>query len=264
MSSIAILGSGVMGSALAVPLSDNGHDVRLVGTHLDPDIIDSVAASGEHRGLGLRLPESVRAYQLDDAEEAFDGVEIVLSGVNSFGVRWAGDQLARLLRPDMLVIAIAKGLDANAEGDLRILPEVLAELVPADVHSHTGWAAITGPSIAGEVASRRDTCVVFAGEDQRVTTAWLMPSGRTPTTYGRRPISSGPRCARRRRTATRSRPDSPRASWRDSVNRIPSTAYTTTRPPSSLRATSRCAGWSTYWADEPKPPTGSQGLGIAM
>ena len=168
MSSIAILGSGIMGSALAVPLSDNGHDVRLVGTYLDRDIIDSVAAGGEHPGLKLRLPESVRAYQVEDAQEAFDGVEIALSGVNSFGVRWAGEQLARLLRPDMLVIAIAKGLDANAEGDLRILTEVLAELVPPDVHSHIGWAAITGPSIAGEVAARRDTCVVFAGEDQRM------------------------------------------------------------------------------------------------
>lgn len=164
MSSVAILGSGLMGSALAVPLSDNGHDVRLVGTHLDREIIHSVAARGEHPGLKLRLPASVRAYQLEDAPEAFDGVEIVLSGVNSFGVRWAGEQLARLLRPGMLVIAIAKGLDSDSEGNLRILPELLAELVPSEIASQIGWAAITGPSIAGEVAVRRDTCVLFAGE----------------------------------------------------------------------------------------------------
>jgi glycerol-3-phosphate dehydrogenase (NAD(P)+) len=166
MASVVILGSGIMGSALAVPLSDNGHDVRLVGTHLDRQIIDSVKATGEHPGLKLQLPESVRPYQLEDAEEAFDGAEIVLSGVNSFGVHWAGEQLARLLRPDMLVIAIAKGLDADDDGNLRILPEVLAEPVPSDVGARVGWAAITGPSIAGEVAARRDTCVVFASEDQ--------------------------------------------------------------------------------------------------
>lgn len=165
MSSVAILGSGLMGSALTVPLTDNGHDVRLVGTHLDREIIHSVAAGGEHPGLKLRLPASVRAYQLEDAPEAFDGVEIVLSGVNSFGVRWAGEQLARLLRPGMLVITIAKGLDGDCEGNLRILPELLAELVPDEVASQIGWAAITGPSIAGEVAVRRDTCVLFAGED---------------------------------------------------------------------------------------------------
>lgn len=168
MTSVVILGSGIMGSALAVPLSDNGHDVRLVGTFLDREIIDSVKSTGVHPGLKLRLPEQVRPYQLEDAEKAFDGAEIALSGVNSYGVHWAGEQLAQLLRPDMLVIAIAKGLAADDEGNLRILPEVLAEPVPSGVRERVGWAAITGPSIAGEVAARHDTCVVFASPDQDV------------------------------------------------------------------------------------------------
>jgi glycerol-3-phosphate dehydrogenase (NAD(P)+) len=165
MASVVILGSGIMGSALAVPLRDNDHDVRLVGTHLDREIIDTVRATGEHPGLRLRLPERVRPYQLEEAEEAFDGADVVLSGVNSFGVHWAGEQLARLLRPDSLVIAIAKGLADDDEGNLRILPDVLAEPVPSEVRARVGWAAITGPSIAGEVAARRDTCVVFASRE---------------------------------------------------------------------------------------------------
>ena len=48
MSIVVILGSGVMGSAMAVPLADNGHDVRLVGTFLDREIIDSLRATGVH------------------------------------------------------------------------------------------------------------------------------------------------------------------------------------------------------------------------
>src|SRR5919107_6361028 len=102
-----------MGSALAVPLADNGHDVRLVGTHLDRAIIDALRDSGEHPGLGRALPVSVRPYQLEDVATAFDGADIVLSGVNSVGVRWAGERLAALLRPGQLVIAIAKGVDAD-------------------------------------------------------------------------------------------------------------------------------------------------------
>lgn len=168
MTTIAILGSGIMGSALTVPLADNGHDVRLVGTFLDTEIIDSVKATGVHPGLRRKLPGSVRAYQLEEAETAFEGAEVVLSGVNSFGVRWAGQQLARLLRPGMLVIAIAKGMEAAENGDLRTLPEVLAGEVPEGLRSQIPWAAIGGPSIAGEVAARRDTCVVFAGRDQDV------------------------------------------------------------------------------------------------
>ena len=168
MTRIAMLGSGIMASALTVPLADNDHEIRLVGTFLDREIISSVQESGVHPGLGLTLPSAVRAYQLEDAEEAFDGAEVVLSGVNSFGVRWAGQQLARLLRPGQSVIAIAKGMEAAENGDLRTLPDVLAGEVPDALRGQVSWAAIAGPSIAGEVAVRRHTCVVFAGEDQAV------------------------------------------------------------------------------------------------
>src|SRR3954451_21051354 len=155
-----------MGSALAVPLADNGHDVRLVGTHLDREIIDTIRSSGVHPGLGRELPASVRAYQLEELETAFADAEIVLSGVNSFGVRWAGERLAPLVQPDQLVIAIAKGVSADEQGNLRILPEVLAEPVSTDLRERVAWAAIVGPSIAGEVAARRETCVVFCGHVQ--------------------------------------------------------------------------------------------------
>jgi glycerol-3-phosphate dehydrogenase (NAD(P)+) len=166
MSTIVILGSGVMGSALAMPLADNGHDVRLVGTHLDREIIDAIRSSGVHPGLDRELPQVVRPYQLEELEGAFADAEIVVSGVNSFGVRWAGERLAPLLRPDQLVIAIAKGVSADEQGNLRTLPEVLAEPVRSDLRERLRWAAIVGPSIAGEVAARRESCVVFCGDDQ--------------------------------------------------------------------------------------------------
>ena len=35
MAVITILGAGVMGSSMAMPACDRGHEVRLVGTHLD-------------------------------------------------------------------------------------------------------------------------------------------------------------------------------------------------------------------------------------
>jgi glycerol-3-phosphate dehydrogenase (NAD(P)+) len=168
MANIVIVGSGVMGSALAVPLADNGHDVRLVGTHLDRAIIDAIRATGVHPGLDRELPATVRAYQLEELEAVVPDAEIVLSGVNSAGVGWAGERLAALLRPGQLVITIAKGVVAEENGDLRVLPEVLAAPVPADVRERVGWAAIIGPSIAGEVAARRETCVVFCGTDETV------------------------------------------------------------------------------------------------
>ena len=166
MSTVAILGSGVMASALTVPLADNGHDVRLVGTHLDREIIDALRATGTHPGLGRALPASVRPFQLEQAAEAFEGADIVLSGVNSLGVRWAGEQLAPLLRPGQLVVAIAKGVDADAAGQPAHPARGAGRARAGRLRDRVAWAAIIGPSIAGEVAARRLSCVVFCGEDQ--------------------------------------------------------------------------------------------------
>src|SRR3954447_2836175 len=166
MSTVVVLGSGVMGSALAVPLADNGHSVRLVGTHLDREIIEAIRRTRVHPGLGRELPPAVRAFALDELEAALEDADIVLSGVNSSGVRWAAERLAPLLRPGQLVVAIAKGVVADDDGSLHMLPEVLAEPVDEDLRARVGWAAIVGPSIAGEVAARRESCVVFCGEDR--------------------------------------------------------------------------------------------------
>jgi glycerol-3-phosphate dehydrogenase (NAD(P)+) len=168
MATVVVLGSGVMGSAMAMPLADNGHEVRLVGTHLDRAIVDELQATGRHPGLGRELPPGVRAFHLEEIEAGFDGAEVVVSGVNSFGVEWAGRQLAQVLRPGQHVIAVTKGVRAGGDGALRILPDVLAAEVPEALRAEVTWSAIAGPAIAGEVAARRDTCVVFCGTEQAV------------------------------------------------------------------------------------------------
>ena len=172
MATLVVLGSGIMATALATPFTDNGNEVRLVGTHLDREIIDSIKSTGVHPNLKLQVPANVTAYQLEEAAEAFDGVELVMSGVNSFGVDWAGEQLAGLLKPGMHVLALAKGMQADDDGNLTILPRALMAHVPSEVRSQVSISAIAGPSIAGEVAIRRHTSVVFTGEDPEVLTMW--------------------------------------------------------------------------------------------
>lgn len=172
MATLVVLGSGIMATALATPFTDNGHEVRLVGTHLDRDIIDSIKSTGVHPNLNLKVPNGVTAYQLEDVAEAFEGVDLVMSGVNSFGVDWAGEQLAGLLRPGMHVLALAKGMQADDEGHLTILPKALMAHLPDDLRDQVSVSAIAGPSIAGEVAIRRHTCVVFTGENPEVLQMW--------------------------------------------------------------------------------------------
>lgn len=47
MKTITIIGSGMMGSALAFPARENGNTVRLVGTPLDREIIDKIITEKE-------------------------------------------------------------------------------------------------------------------------------------------------------------------------------------------------------------------------
>lgn len=166
MTLVAVLGAGIMASALATPLCENKHEVHLVGTHLDREIISAIQQTGRHPGLNLELPAGVTAYQLEDIATAFEGAGVVMSGVNSFGVEWASEHLAPQLRPGVPVLSVTKGMAAAANGDLQILPDVLAQHLSPGLRAQIPWAAVVGPSIAGEVAVRRDSCLLFAGTDQ--------------------------------------------------------------------------------------------------
>ncbi len=165
MSNVAIVGAGMMGTAMAWPLSDNGHQVRLVGTHLDREIIDSCLANRFHPRLRRRLPDNVRPYQAEEIGAALEDVQVIVSGVSSPGVHWIGRALAPHIKSGMKIIAITKGLEATTDGTLRILPDVLADELSANGSGQVCVAAVGGPCIAGELAGRRNTCVYFTSRD---------------------------------------------------------------------------------------------------
>jgi glycerol-3-phosphate dehydrogenase (NAD(P)+) len=168
MAKIAIVGAGMMGTATAYPLVDNGHNVRLVGTHLDTDIIDSCREQRVHPRLKREIPDTVEAYYIDEVAQALAGVDVIVSGVNSEGVHWIGQTIGPHLKPGQLIIAVTKGLEAAADGDLVILPDVLARELPESLRDRVSLAAIGGPCIAGELAGRRQSCVVFGARDRDV------------------------------------------------------------------------------------------------
>ncbi|MBW2527286.1 MAG: glycerol-3-phosphate dehydrogenase [Deltaproteobacteria bacterium] len=165
MATVTVLGAGMMGSALCVPLADRGHEVRLVGTHLDGEIVASLAASHHHPTLGLELPESIQPLPVSQLAKAIDGADLVALGVSSAGARWAGEQLAPRLPEDVPVVMITKGLDWDG-ASLRTMPEVVRTCLPETSRAQLHPAAIAGPCIAGELARRVPSCVVVTGQDQ--------------------------------------------------------------------------------------------------
>ena len=167
MANITIVGAGLMGTALAWPLADNGHRVRLVGTHLDGQIITSCLEKRVHPRLRRTLPDGVQPYYVEQVAEALHGADVIVSGVNSMGVHWIGRTLAPLLWPGATVIAVTKGLEATPSGELRVLPDVLRDELPTALRDQVTLAAIGGPCIAGELAGRRQTCVVFGSQHRQ-------------------------------------------------------------------------------------------------
>jgi len=165
MEKIAILGAGVMGSAVTWPLTDNGYDVHLIGTHLDDAIISSCKSKRYHPRLERKIPDRVTPFFIDDLDQALEDVSFIVSGVNSMGVNWIGKKLAPYVKKSTRIIAITKGLEVDGEGNLVILPEVMRSELPENVRDAVSIAAVGGPCIAGELAGRRQSCVYFGARE---------------------------------------------------------------------------------------------------
>lgn len=118
MANITIVGSGMMGSALAFPARENGHEVRVVGTHLDKEIIDECLKSNKHPKFDRPFPEGIKFYQLENLEEALLDANIVIGGVSSFGVEWFGDVVLPKIPENAIVLTVTKGLMDTPDGKL--------------------------------------------------------------------------------------------------------------------------------------------------
>ena len=67
---ITIIGSGMMGSALAFPARENGNDVRLVGTPLDKYIIKECIKTGKHPKFDVAFPTGVKYFYFEQLKDA--------------------------------------------------------------------------------------------------------------------------------------------------------------------------------------------------
>jgi glycerol-3-phosphate dehydrogenase (NAD(P)+) len=163
---VTVLGAGRMGTAVTWPLRDNGHEVRLVGTHLDRDTIRSCRDHQFHPGLRRRIPDGLRTYFLEELPRALEGADVIVSGVNSLGVHWIGQTLGPLLWPGATILSLTKGLETGPDGVLRILPDVLRSELPAVLREQVQICAVAGPVLAYELSGRRISATVFCGSNR--------------------------------------------------------------------------------------------------
>jgi glycerol-3-phosphate dehydrogenase (NAD(P)+) len=165
MAIATIIGSGLMGSAMAWPLADNGFTVHLVGTHLDGTIIESCKKNRFHPSLKRTLPDQVVPFDFSQIDEAVKNAELIVCGVSSPGIDWIAEVLSHRIRANQLVVSITKGLRVDTSGTIEFFPDVIARQFAESIRNRVVPAAIGGPCIAGELAARRHTCVMLGSRN---------------------------------------------------------------------------------------------------
>lgn len=163
MSIITIVGSGMMGSALCFPAADNGHEIRLVGTPLDGEIIASVQNDRYHPTLKCHLPGALTAYPFSAIGQALPGSDLIINGVSSFGIDWFARELLPRLPASLPVLSVTKGLATLPDASLLTFPHWLRRQL-GDRQPAPPLLAIGGPCTSYELAERQQTTVAFCGD----------------------------------------------------------------------------------------------------
>ena len=171
MAVITIIGSGMMGSALAFPARENGNEVRLVGTHLDRDIIDACKATNRHPKFVRDFPEGLSYYQIEEVQTAIEGADLIIGGVSSFGVDWFGENILPIIPEETPIITVTKGLWDTPNGKLITYPAYWTEML-AKKGLKRNLNAIGGPCTSYELVAHDQTEVAFCGENME-TLRWI-------------------------------------------------------------------------------------------
>ena len=162
MSVITVIGSGQMGSAMSVPARYNGHEVRLVGTHLDREIIDRLRIDNYHINLKRYLPEGCKYYQLEELDEALKGTDVIIGGVSSFGVDWFCENILPIIPEEIPLLSITKGLINLEDGTLISYLDYYKQHLNG---RKVSLNAVGGPCTSYELADLDPTTVCFCGDD---------------------------------------------------------------------------------------------------
>jgi len=167
MKTITIIGAGMMGSALAFPARENGNTVRIVGTHLDREIIDACRATGRHPKFTKDFPDGIAYYQIEEVETAIDGADFIICGVSSFGVEWFRDVILPKLRDNVPMISVTKGLMNTEDGTLLTYLDVWQQKLD-ELGKKITLCAIGGPCTSYELVAHDQTEVSFCSRDMDV------------------------------------------------------------------------------------------------
>jgi glycerol-3-phosphate dehydrogenase (NAD(P)+) len=154
---IAVVGAGSWGTALAIQLARAGCNVRLGGV-VEIDLLEAMVDDRENKRY---LPDAAFPGNLTvhpDLEDCLDGADDVLVVVPSHGLRDTLAQLKPLLGPETRVCWATKGFELSTG---KLPHQVAAEVLGPDIPV----AVLSGPTFAKEVGEGLPTAMTIASSD---------------------------------------------------------------------------------------------------
>ena len=154
----AVIGAGSWGTALALVLAREGHEVALWARGVE--FTEQLRRERENRTYlpGTKLPDAIRpTHNFEDCADA----GIVLLVPPSVALRSIVAQMAEVgFSLNSILASCTKGIEFDSG---KRMTQIVSEYFPANP-----VAVLSGPSHAEEVARQRPVCVVLGSEDHEV------------------------------------------------------------------------------------------------
>lgn len=150
MSHISIIGAGSWGTALALVLHKNNHQVTIWSALKEEVTLLNQSRENPTKLPGIHIPEDIRIT--GDLNAACRDNAMLVFAVPSVFIRSTARQAASFVSPGQIIVNVAKGIE---EQTLDTMTDIISEEIPqADV------AVLSGPSHAEEVSREIPTTVV--------------------------------------------------------------------------------------------------------
>jgi glycerol-3-phosphate dehydrogenase (NAD(P)+) len=152
---ISVLGAGGWGTALAIVLHNNGHNVTLweykrsYAKTLSKTRINKVYLPG------IKLPKEIKIT--NSLEDAVENMHMIVLAIPSQYIRSVLQKLKKSDFTDTILVSVAKGIETDT---LLTVSLVIKDVIKKIGDKNIG--VLSGPSHAEEVAKKIPTAVVAA------------------------------------------------------------------------------------------------------
>jgi glycerol-3-phosphate dehydrogenase (NAD(P)+) len=155
---VAVIGAGSWGTALAMVLADNEHEVRL-WSHNESQVQEINQFHTNKKYLPeIGLPELIVGYA--SLNDALAGIKTVILAVPTKAIREVLGKIRTVQNSPLTVAHVSKGIEPDS---LLRISELIEEEMPSELLKAV--VVLSGPSHAEEVSLRHPTTVTVSSEN---------------------------------------------------------------------------------------------------